>query len=250
MTLLEAQTQFNIRYYRWALIEAEKEVNESFPALWLFKGGLTWDFYQFIRQLRRADQIIFLRGLIKRYHRAAAEALGVSISGEEEALFTQFRNFRPVGGFERELLKRRKAGEEVKLASKAKLRKAVSARFQQAFTDQQMGANIAGDLRFEKNSGTGWVVNTDFWFGRQECLISYTHLICSEEKCPDPNFIGPAKVLASMLCWTGMYNLEWKYLLDEDVEPACNSVVDLCVQFFDVLPKLLDGLDYDKITHD
>jgi hypothetical protein len=98
----------------------------------------------------------------------------------------------------------------------------------------------------------GWIVSTDFTFGRQESLISYKHAIVSEDVIhhPDNTEITAPALWLTFFSWIGISPMEWEYLLPEDVEPACDSIVELCRQAFDVLPKLLQGIERDKVTAD
>jgi hypothetical protein len=99
----------------------------------------------------------------------------------------------------------------------------------------------------------GWVVSTQFWYGRRESLINYTHLIASPTRTahPDiPEITSPDMLLANCIsfgCWLGTIG-QWEYLTDEEVESACDAAINLCGYFFDVAPKLLKGLEFDKIT--
>jgi hypothetical protein len=98
---------------------------------------------------------------------------------------------------------------------------------------------------------SGWIVQTNFHFGRNRSMISYDHLIASEERICHPTTPGvtaPAMVLDCLICWIGLGRMEWDYLTDTDIEPACDSVVTLCREFFDELPNLLRGLEREKIT--
>ena len=40
----------------------------------------------------------------------------------------------------------------------------------------------------------------------------------------------------------------WEYLVDEDVDAACDVAVKFCGHFFEVAPKLLKGIEMDKIS--
>jgi len=82
---MDAKTQFEIRYYLWAISEFEREIEESFPTFGLFKTGSIWETLQFMRLLDRAKQKTLAHALLKRFH-AGAVALGEATSVEELAL--------------------------------------------------------------------------------------------------------------------------------------------------------------------
>jgi hypothetical protein len=60
------------------------------------------------------------------------------------------------------------------------------------------------------------------------------------------------RALASFIsfsAWLGITSqIQWEYLTDEDVDPAYDAVIKHCRHFVDVLPKLLKGLECEKIT--
>lgn len=85
MRFVDAKTQFEIRYYLWAISEFEREIEESFPTFLLFKTGTVWETLQFMRLLDRAKQRTLAHALLKRFH-AGAVALGEATSAEELAL--------------------------------------------------------------------------------------------------------------------------------------------------------------------
>jgi hypothetical protein len=45
MNLVDAEKEFWLRNYVWAKAEWEKEINESFPHLRMFKTGHAWEIY-------------------------------------------------------------------------------------------------------------------------------------------------------------------------------------------------------------
>jgi hypothetical protein len=67
-------------------------------------------------------------------------------------------------------------------------------------------------------------------------------------------FIGCHLVMGyymSFCSWLGVTSqTQWEYLMEEDVEPTCEAVINFCERFFEVAPKLLKGLEFEKITPD
>ena len=48
--------------------------------------------------------------------------------------------------------------------------------------------------------------------------------------------------------WLGISSqTEWKRLTNEEVEPACDAVIEHCRHFFAVAPKLLKGLELENV---
>ena len=94
ITLDEAQREFNIRYYHWAISEFEREIDESFPNLRLFEGGCIRETYRFMQQLSKCDQLVLARSLLKKSHCEAVKTLGEMCSDKEEALYNNLDVFR------------------------------------------------------------------------------------------------------------------------------------------------------------
>jgi len=254
MTFTLAQQEFRIRYYLWAISEFEREINESFPTMRLFKAAWTYETYQFMQQLTKSDQLVLAHSLLKRFHSNAVQALGESCSAEEELLRLRRDNFPSNSwGIDEEIRIRRSAGEAIKFASKRKIRKVVTAQFKAAFGDECIGLACVDEepeLRF-KMKRAGWIVNTFFRFGRRESILNYSHNIESEMtfKIPGGEVGMGMEGYISFNSWLGIASqTEWRYLMDEDVEPACNTAIKLCGHFFEVLPKLLKGLEADNVT--
>jgi hypothetical protein len=252
VTLSEASREFLRRYYDWSLSVAESEARAGFPSLQIFKGGLTWKTYQFAQKLSEADRLLFVRARLKRY---AAKDFGTvePVSKQEQALLDQHQMFyMRQRGLELEIPRRRRAGEKIKLASKKTLYKAITEKFVSAFGDRgvEVEPNLHNGVGFEFTCA-GWVIITTFTSGRSAGEMDYRHLIAGEagRVNPDNTVTFPAPVLA-MFAWTRIASIQWEYLLDEDVGPACDSAVELCRQVFDALPELLKGIERDKVTLD
>lgn len=86
MNFSKAKQEFEIRYYRWATVEFEREIDEGFPNFRLFKTGAVWELYYLMQQLPKPDRLTAAHGLLKRFHPDAVKALGETCSTEEKAL--------------------------------------------------------------------------------------------------------------------------------------------------------------------
>jgi hypothetical protein len=251
MTLVQAQLEFQVRRYQWAKLKAAEEVKEEFPHFWLFKGGLSWKFYQFIKQLSGGELNLFISAFLKGNHRDAVAELGDPITSEENLLLERYYGFRTFSPFEKEWAAQKRRGEKVRFASKRNVQRAMMSNFENAFghlgleglekADSE-GANLRMNFR-------GWIVQTNFFFGRSQSLIHFDHFVSHPVLISSPGKIqNPFLTFAA--CWIGMGILEWNYLMTADIEPACDSVIGLCREFFNELPKFLDGLDVENVTID
>jgi hypothetical protein len=252
MNFAQAQLEFQVRHYTWARARAEEERREEFPHFWLFKGG----FYHFIKDLTEDDQKLFISALLKRSHRYAAAEVGETTSTKEKAIGDRFTQvIMKSTEIEKEIAVRKRSGDPMKFASKRTVQRAMLANFEKAF--DYLGLEPARNVDQVSSRALtkycGWIVQTSFFFGRNRSLIDYTHLIASEDQIAHPTtprVTGPALLLANALRWINLGVMEWEYLTDDDIEPACDSVVALCREFFEQLPVLLKGLERRNVTPD
>jgi hypothetical protein len=252
----ELKRQFAIRYYLWATSEWEREIAESFPRLRSFKAGPAWHVYQFMHQLDRSDQLLLAQSLLRRSHPEAIQALGECCTEEEEALRSRLDTFRNQESA-KEIFGGKTEGKKRKSASKKKLRTVMAEKFQAAFGSECTGLPPCPDQEEDfsfKIKFSGWIITTHFWFGRNASLIHYVHNISSEATFKFPGFRGgwemPITGLGyptSFNSWLGVGQTEWKRLMNEEVEPACDAVIEHCRHFFAVAPKLLKGLQLEKV---
>jgi hypothetical protein len=263
MTFSEAKQEFEIRYYLWAKSEFEEEIEKSFPNFRSFRTGVFLETHQFMQTLNRNEQRTLAHGLLKRFHPEAVRALGERCTREEELLIHKRDNFSLYicSDFDRQIIEKKRAGEKIKYASKPQLVKTMAAKFKAAFGDEclETDRDLSGDpgLEFEMKS-CGWLVHTFFWLGRGETLLNYGHSILSiepmtEHRQPDENKNCLRRlVLGSNISfgsWLGLTSqIQWESLMDEDIEPACEAAIKHCAHFFAVLPKLLQGLEHEKIA--
>ena len=53
--------------------------------------------------------------------------------------------------------------------------------------------------------------------------------------------------IISFNSWLGIGQTEWNRLMNEDVDSACDAVIEHCRHFFAVAPKLLKGLELENV---
>jgi hypothetical protein len=216
--------------------------------------------YQYVPQLEKSGQLDVAQFWIEQLRAEAVNVPGVAFFDDDRSLLSQLKEvFRSIPStFEEQIALRKQAGEKVKFASKRKLQKAITQKFRAAFEDRCI------EHRFDNTSDpsshfdmkcSGWIVSTNFWFGRRQSLINYDHGISSPTRIHHPEhdeITAPAMVMAQMVSfssWLGITSqIQWEYLMEEDVEPACDAVIGHCRRFFEIAPKLLKGLEFEKIT--
>lgn len=258
MTSSQAKTEFQIRYYLWAISEFKHEIEHSFDGFRSFKTGSVREAERFMEKLDKPDQLLLAHALLQRFHPDAVRTLNETCSPEEESLRNRLDSFRlGPSAVELEMAERRRAGEKLKFVSKRKLLKIVGQTFKSAFpacTECDRDEDYDPSLRFQMKVGP-WIIYTHFWFGRRQPLISYSHGIATarifEQKGAEQSYKAPFSLafMISFCSWLGICSQTmWEYLLEEDVQVACNALVKQSAHFFDVAPKLLKGLEIDNIS--
>ena len=216
--------------------------------------------YQFVQQLEKDGQPDVAQFWIQRLRAKAANLPGVGYFDSDKSLLSQLDAvFRPIPlTFEEQIAAKKLSGEKIKFASKRKLQKAITEKFKAAFGDQCLDHRF--DDEYDLNSNfdikcCGWIVSTNFWFGRRESLINYGQGISSPTRihhAENPEITAPAMRLGQMISfssWLGLTSqIHWEYLFNEDIDSTCDAVLKHCRYFFEVAPKLLKGLEFENIT--
>jgi hypothetical protein len=249
MILSDAKREFEIRCCYWLRAELENEITNSFPNLRLFRSGYGWKLHQFMQKLESSDQLALANAMVKRNSTYLA-ASGETMTAEENALWYSFeRFFREPSSMEMEIQARRQAGEKIKMASKGKLRKASLAKFVEAYGshcfDMKLGEEW--DPLFLMKC-CGWIVSTQLTFGRRQPVLTYGHKIVSETRIAhlqNPQITGPAMTLSPGFAW--LVN-QWEDIMEDDLDLVCNALVRQAGCFLAVAPRLLAGLEFDKIV--
>jgi hypothetical protein len=84
--------EFAIRYYRWSLDDARRELRENFPLLRAVKSSLVIRAIAYLESLADRDRLCGATTLVKRSHRRAVELAGDSWGAEDEAIDRDYRN--------------------------------------------------------------------------------------------------------------------------------------------------------------
>ena len=252
MTFSEAKQEFAVRHYLWGQFEFKREIDESFPLMRSFKAGRIWKRYRFMQQIDEREQLILASGLLKRANPDAVQALGESFTPDEETLLAQLREFSlHPKGFGAETEARKSAEERIGFASKAKLRRAVMNQFEGAFGSQCINLAIVGldpEMNF-KMKCCGWLLSTDFTFNGVKRQVAYSHRIRSEMSKERDGVRDIILGFPSLSGWLGTRgDTSWEYLLDEDIQLVCDFIIQRCRHWFDVAPKLLKGLECEKMA--
>ena len=249
MNFLKAQEEFSVRYYLWSIHDFNREIDDGYPYLSSFKSGPGWKLLQFIRTMSRYDKQILMSALLKKFHLKALQSTGDTITSEEVAIRDEFRAFCQLPSLmDEEVLLRKLSGENVAYANRRRLRPKILEQSRRAFGTDQI---LFSDSARVRTKLCGWILETAFDFGGEADQVRYSHSIISEDRRKTGGSpIMSLKRFISLNSWLGLSSQTgWKYVMDEDAELICSTLIKLCTHFVDVAPKLLKGLDFEAITH-
>ena len=91
MSLPAAKDEFAVRYYRFALDDARREVRENFPLLRTVRCALPIRAVAYLESFTGDDRLAVATALVKRAHRRAVELTGDSWGAEEERIDQGYR---------------------------------------------------------------------------------------------------------------------------------------------------------------
>lgn len=222
--------EFALRRYRWALVDANREVAEDFRLLRLCRSALAISFVQFAEKLSPADRLALLSGSIKRTYLRAVELAGDAITPLEESLYKEeaaqvqigiARGLWPFGSRERTKIPRKELRKF--------LRVNLAGRGLGEFDPWQMPA----EWRYRLKVGS-WSVETYIDTGGSFRQVGFNHAIRG------PNNTPFLQYLTGGLC---AGSNEWNMLTDKDLPHVADNIVVLARHFIDSMPALLAGLE-------
>ncbi len=231
MNLADASNEFSLRHYIWSKAEWEKEINESFPHLRLFKTGPGWTLYQFMQRLNKEEQLVFAMGRLKR--RSRASKWREHLSEKEESMCRKFDAFHDI---RRQFQAFKQHRSDLK-ASDARI---------------IFDATCAEDARVLCNTDS---TDADFLAAELEEFLnsfpqSFEEQVKARKLSGEKIKLASKKRLQKIVTEKGPCAFEWEYLSEEHVEVACNETFQYCRSFVEAAPRLLKDLDVEDISQD
>jgi hypothetical protein len=234
-----AKDEFGVRFYRWALADARREVEAGFPLLATIKGRLAQAFLANAGTLSPPDRLRLAIACVKNAHRRAAALAGESLSEEERALGRAYVAAIPRIELPEERARRGPQGSHW---SRPWDRSGLLALVRSELAPR-LGAGIEPPGRphaWRWDSRVGrWTVRTlvdvsSFW----PCVACF-HSI--DEADAEPRRLVDG---TGILEWLGIaLRTWWDLLLDGDLPEAARSVRLVSEHFLAAVPDLLEGLD-------
>jgi hypothetical protein len=221
--------QFFVRFYRWSNEVSRQEFDEGFPFVSRIRNLNVLRLLNFTASLSRNERALLCSALLKRFHQRAVELLEDFPSLEEDALLNRYSAASDV--------------QALQLAAsapgfrKANFRKMVLKKLGQVLGDPVEMAPNRETWTYEAQIGC-WMVRTGVDIGGRR-NVGYGHTISAREAVHLQHHI-------SVLSWMGISSqTDWIYLSEAESDEAAECLGQLCRQFLNAVPKLLEGLTHD-----
>jgi hypothetical protein len=237
MNYQKAREEFAVRYYHWALEDAQREVREGFPFLKAIKDETSFRFLEIMETFQPKDQVLFALVLVKRAHPTAIEILGEYQTTEEKALINSYLN-----------LMRVPAHAVLEIQQQIQLGNAQWANTRTLTANLKKELSNVFDTSPEKFPGQswwyktpigGWRVRTMVGIGKfGHNILHYHHRLDVVNEMEWGGWI-------SLLSWLGIGLTQWDLLTEPDIPTAAQTLAKLCKHFLQAMPSLLIDLDSD-----
>jgi hypothetical protein len=215
--------------------------------------------YRHMQRLEKEREFTQARVLFEMIRSDAVKVAGGHFENDKQLRSRLDAVFEPIPStFDEEVAAMELAGKKIEYVNKRTLMKAMKTKYLCAFENQSIVPHYAdgGEPGFAfQMQCCGWILTTSFDFGRRENWIEYCHDIASEDTFEQNGPQGRFREFlrigrnVSFCSWVGVDAVtQWGQLTKSEVEPACESAIKFCRQFFEVTPKLLKGLELEKIT--
>lgn len=237
---LSVKQEFSVRYYRWSMDYAQREAANSFPVLRSIKNVGVYHALSRLEPLKPEQRTVAVSALVKRFHAQAAILAGQPATEDEQDWIDGWNNSYRKFSFRYQLFKRRKQEKAVK-QQPVDLKVLAKSLHKQVSPILGKRIEITRKTRVYESYIAGWRIETYIDLGLfREPIIGYWQRIWGEYPFALHEFISP-------LSWMGISSgTIWEQLTADDVEPAISSMVQLCSEFMNALPSLLDGLQVPK----
>jgi hypothetical protein len=235
----ETETELLIRFYQWALKDAEREVQSEYALLKRVQCSMVKVFLRYMSEFAPAKQLDILKVLVKRSHLEAMSRSGDRLTETEKQLADEYIQFQlgyPGRGVEEGLIPYWVPRRTVGLTPKKKIQ---PKKFAQTVIEKLravLGNHVDGHdsttVFFENSSGK-WLLQTRVYTGRPP---HYFQAVRAE---------GRDVITTGLTSWLGIGDSAWDVLYDDQSEAAAETIGVLCAHFLDAVPILLDGLYFD-----
>jgi hypothetical protein len=239
------QKEFTLKFYRWALKDAQREYSEEFPLLRRIKSTVILDYVDFVSKLSPDEKRILRVGMVKRVHAEGALLAGDKLTEREDELIERYlkRNIEhdrllgPVRVASEAAAKRWEklsSGSKEYQIDRQKLRAALKKGLSPTLGEriETFGSNL--EWAYPTPVGR-WTVYTWVDTGGRLAQLSYHHTVS----------LAPHVYLVertSILSWLGIPGTYWDLMTNADIPHAVESVALLSSHFIKAMSKIEQAL--------
>jgi hypothetical protein len=227
--------EFLVRFYRWAMEDAIREVKDDCPLIRSVHGVAACTFLAYIDLLGQQQRVALIKPLVKRMHLRALEVCGESLDKHEQELIDEYLNATSeIGGryVDRHVFTLKNK------ASKRKLRTVVKEKLLPVCGP--IVRRDSSDLWDHARSIEEWTIFTGIDLGGSGRL-RYEHYI-RESRGATENLNGVGFI--TLVQWMGISGgqTKWNLLVEGEEEYAADALAKICSHFLNALPLLLKDL--------
>ena len=228
--------EFAVRYYRWALDDARREVGDNFPLLRAVKSGLVTRAIAYFESLPNDERLRAATALVKRSHRRAVELTGDPRDAEDEAIERDYWRAARIARPEEEAYRQALLHEPDTLTiDRGRFLAAVKAQLAPV-----LGAGEPFSTKHEWRYDTSfdpWTLVTLIDVGGSGHQLAYSHTLRAAAS-------RPLREGVSLCGWLGIggAHTTWNQLTPADTAGAARALARVCAHFVLAVPALVAGL--------
>jgi hypothetical protein len=227
--------EFRVRYYRWALREARRGLDEEWPLLRGVKSALVIRTLAYLTSLPADRRRLVVTTLVKRFHRRAVGLTGDTWGADEESIAQEYLETMRIPQPEEEEYRQALLHDPGRLTiARSRFLAAVRSELAPVLG---AGAAFAGqhDWRYDTSLGP-WTLVTLVDVGGRYHQLSYTQTIRARHP-------RPLAETLSICAWLGIAGqTAWDQVTEADTPGVARALARICAHFLEALPTLLDGL--------
>lgn len=242
-----AKASFDVRYYRWAQKEAQREVNEELATLRGIKNPLIYRVLEIAQPMDKRQQLALFNALVKRAHLNAVEAVGEAISASDEEFINRYLTHDTYVEHGTRIVdatfKRRadtkiyqpiEQRTDLPRIDKERLRKLVLEKLRRNLGEYAVHESV-DSWWYQTNVGL-WSIWTLIATNKRHAHLSYCHRI-SVTQGVDLRFP------ISAMQWLGIGgSTDWSLWNDSEADEATEAMLLLIDHFLHAAPMLLTGV--------
>jgi hypothetical protein len=233
----DARNAFAVRYYRWALHDMEREIDQGLPLLRSIQGSLAMRAVDLLESIDAGERRRVATVLVKRGHRKALEIAGDGWGEAETSIDTRIRDaLRAPSPREAEYNDASLHNPSSIKVSRAALLSAVTRTLTPVLGTPGAAFSTKREWRFATSVGE-WTLVTLVDTGGSTHQLAYMQTIQADDRRRLQEGI-------SILSWTGIggANTQWNRLTAAGIDAAAGAAAAACERFLHAAPELLQGL--------